>query len=819
MPTPAEIIAQYDHLKLHEGNEAETRLKVINDVLYSVLGWTHSDVHPEERVSEDGSITWADYVLRTGMTAIVVEAKKVGVTFDQVPDARRAQLKGKLLKGSTGDAIRQARDYARRLGVPFAVATNGNSWIIFPATRIDQVSFEESSAIIFRTLKSALQDEYAEFYDLLSRQAVINGSLENELLGRIENQIEDRRLNRYFTTSFSRISRHSLFPLIEDAVATAFTEDVVNADADLLDRCYVKTPDRIRFDRRIKLHIAKREAVTNKAPLRPLREGNAAVVSMVSGAAARARPVAVLVLGQVGAGKTTFLEYTRKVGAKDIFVQDAGKAYPHWMYVDFRTYAKSAPAIKFLCDELKLNINRDPFLSDYERRVRHAYKEEIDALFKGPLYLLANDEGERKRKIATLLMADYEQTQPYVEKILKYAAERAPVFLVIDNVDQHEDEGVQEAIFGDAIALAQKLKLNLICSMREATYIRNKSSAVFDAFDFDPVSIDPPNVQAVLSKRFFVARNLLQGSQGSFTAENGAHVEISDLSVVIDLVQTSVLGTELGNLIEVLATSDIRLALRMTREFLRSGWTASGKALRLYQAQGRYLMPQHEALRAIMLGTQQVYFEEYSVLGNPFDSRLAKSEAQLLRLYILSAIVNMSSDRGFRHLDGEEIRRQVREIGFGDNMTRKVLEDLCQLRFMHTASHGAATFEAGYVVSRLGGYIVRHFIGDLTFLENVMMDTFIADGKVWGDLKQQTTEIYSARDIIKRIKIRKARAQEYFQYMKAMYDRLYEESIRRGLPKEWCTHPLRAIEKDFNTNLLRAMSSAERNYGAQAAAS
>ena len=314
MPSPTEIVAQYDHLKLHGANEAETRLKVINDVLYGVLGWTHADVNVEYRVSEDGTTTWADYVLRTGMTAIVLEAKKVGVTFAELPNARRVQLKGKFVTGETGAAIIQARDYARKLGVPFAVVTNGNAWVVFPATRVDQVSFEESSAIIFSSLKSALQDDYPEFYELLARQAVINGSLENELLGRIENQIEDRRLNRFFTRSFSRISRHSLFPLIEDAVATAFTEDVVNADPDLLEKCYVKTPERVRFDHRIKIHIATRASVTNQAPIRPLREGDSQVLAIVSGAAVRARPVAVLVLGQVGAGKTTFLEYTRKVG-------------------------------------------------------------------------------------------------------------------------------------------------------------------------------------------------------------------------------------------------------------------------------------------------------------------------------------------------------------------------------------------------------------------------------------------------------------------------------------------------------------------------
>src|SRR5262249_18415584 len=218
-----------------------------------------------------------------------------------------------------------------------------------------------------------------------------------------------------------------------------------------------------------------------------------------------------------------------------------------------------------------------------------------------------------------------------------------------------EDEGLQAAIFADAMAFGQKTKTNLICSMREATYVRHKTTALFDAFDFDPISIDPPNIQAVLSKRFFVARQLLQGRSAKFTAENGAEVSIASLSIVIDLVQGSVLGTELGNLIEVLATSDIRLALRMTREFLQSGWTASGKALRIYQATGKYIMPQHEALRAIMLGTQQVYSEEFSAIGNPFDSRLAKSEAQLLRLYILAAIVTLSSERSFRHLEGSDI--------------------------------------------------------------------------------------------------------------------------------------------------------------------
>ena len=76
--TPTEILSAYAHLHLHAANEAETRLKIIDQVLFQVLGWTHADVNVEERVGEDGRTKFADYVLRTGMTAIVVEAKRWG---------------------------------------------------------------------------------------------------------------------------------------------------------------------------------------------------------------------------------------------------------------------------------------------------------------------------------------------------------------------------------------------------------------------------------------------------------------------------------------------------------------------------------------------------------------------------------------------------------------------------------------------------------------------------------------------------------------------------------------------------------------------
>lgn len=161
--TTDELLGAYSKLVLGAANEAETRLKLINRVLFEVLEWSHDDVSVEERVSEDGQTTFADYIVRTAGSAFIIEAKKVGAMPLAVPDARRHRLTGSLMEGETGQAITQVRDYCRKKSIPFAVVTNGAQWIVFPAVRVDQVSFANSSAVIFPTLHAALTDDYAEF--------------------------------------------------------------------------------------------------------------------------------------------------------------------------------------------------------------------------------------------------------------------------------------------------------------------------------------------------------------------------------------------------------------------------------------------------------------------------------------------------------------------------------------------------------------------------------------------------------------------------------------------------------------------------------
>ena len=813
MSVNQELIDKHAHLALHDANEAETRLKLIDRIIFEVLDWSHDDVTVEERVAEDGKSTYTDYIIRTAGTAFVIEAKKAGKSFVQVPNQRRVKLVGSIMEGETGEAIKQARDYCRKAGIPFAIVTNGAQWIIFPATRIDGVSFAQSSAIIFNSIQSLLHDHFTEFTTLLKREEVIAASLEIHLLGRQEDQFSRRLLRNYYTNRRTISGSNPIFPLIENEILIAFSETLADFEADMMQKCYVSTADRRKFDSRIQMYLSKPQRDYNKVPKRPMKKQESrALDDKIGMVQERSRPVAILVLGSVGSGKTTFLDYTRKVSSAEFFTESKAGPHAHWIYIDFRNFVPNENSVEFIYKNLYDYIVNSWFLSNFEQCIRPSYKVEIDALKNGPLKLLEGNEDKINEKLSEFLLEQQSDKKNYVDKILSYAASKAPIFLVIDNVDQIDREEAQNNIFAEGIAISHRNKLNLVMSLREATFAKHRTSAVFNAFDFDPLYIDPPPIMSVLSKRFFLLKEMLTGKAGNFISEGGAKVQVNDLSTVSNLIQSSVLGTRIGEVIDILATSDVRLALRMTREFLESGYSQPGKAIQVYEKTGKYTLPRHEALRSVLLGKEAVYREEFSIIGNPFDSRLSRTNSQLLRMFILNALVAMSTRASFQYLHGDQIKNSINAIGFADDFILHILNDLCKFRFVNTGTHSESVLTSSYYPTRLGGHIVRNLIADLTFLEAMVMDTFIADVAIWEELRNLSEEIVGAGSVVERLELRNQRVTVFYQYIGKLYSVLASEAQLRGLQAEWCGDPFTEMGATFNRNKTMALNSAKRNY-------
>lgn len=98
------IINAASSLKVGDANEAMTRLKLIDTILFEFLQWSIEDVTVEDRVAEDGTTQFSDYTVSTGRQSILVEAKKIGVNFDGIPRSRKAVCKRLFGKSAGGVA-------------------------------------------------------------------------------------------------------------------------------------------------------------------------------------------------------------------------------------------------------------------------------------------------------------------------------------------------------------------------------------------------------------------------------------------------------------------------------------------------------------------------------------------------------------------------------------------------------------------------------------------------------------------------------------------------------------------------------------------
>ncbi|WP_430431600.1 hypothetical protein [Oceanicaulis sp.] len=768
------ILSEISSAKNQNFNEAQTRFKIIDRVVFEFLGWDRDDVNVEIRTREDGSDKFIDYTISTAQHIIAIEAKRIGADFSNAPTSRRIQLKGEWLNSALGQAIRQARDGARSKGAGFAGVTNGQVWVFFPVNRRDGIAFEDSSAIVFSSAESALRNSRQEFLSLFSRSSVISGSLDDSLLGGIENQKDTRRINQIYPTHFSKPSRTSLYKHIEPAMVTAFAEDLLTTNPEVIEHAYVQTPDRIRFDERIGMTIRKRDQVLKTRPMRPLsNKGLREAKQKIESIAIISKPTATVTLGLVGAGKTTFIHHLRNVSCSEVFDR-SNSGFAIWIYCDFRDFSPFSSPRDFLYKLIHEFILHDEELGDFEAYIKPAYEAEIEGLKRGPLSLLT-DESVQTTAIYNHIQKDFKDIEPYVDKVLSFISNNHPIYLVVDNVDQIDSDDVQGSIFSEAISLARNINAHLLLAMRDQTFVKNRFLPIFDAFDYDAFYIDSPPVEAVLSSRFKIAEKLLHAQKVEDFDRRGKKIIIDNAADIVSVLKTSILGTNVGRFISIASTGDIRLSLRMTRQFLQFGYSSSiEKYFRLRYDDPRsassFRLAEHEAIRAIMLGNSSVYSDNHSEFMNIFDAKFHRSEIQFLRLVCLNAIVNLASDQKFEGVEAREIIEDLEKIGISQKFSLKVLQDLVRGRLIFTNSHQAVTIDAIISPTRLGGYTMRELVTLFVYLENMLYDTFISNSDSWSKIKTLFSDIYKEKDPTKRLKMRKEAVREFFDYCESEID-------------------------------------------------
>jgi hypothetical protein len=164
-------------------NEATTRLQLIDRIFFDCLGWDRNDVTAEE--AQDGQ--YADYTFHAPRRLLIVEAKKEGTYFElpvgftgiahSIPGLFRTTPALK-------SAMEQVTNYCQSRGVPYAAVSNGHQLVVFVATRSDGISPFEGTALVYSSIDQ-MRDRFLEFWNTLSKPALEHQTLRAQLYGKL----------------------------------------------------------------------------------------------------------------------------------------------------------------------------------------------------------------------------------------------------------------------------------------------------------------------------------------------------------------------------------------------------------------------------------------------------------------------------------------------------------------------------------------------------------------------------------------------------------------------------------------------------------
>lgn len=745
-------------------NEADTRAKLIDPVFRIGLGWAEDHIVREEPVVEG----YVDYSLVEGERRYaLVEAKRTKSRFSLParPQMETFVIGGPALSSIPArDAIRQAAGYAPNLGCPFAIVTNGLSYIVFQT--LQALELTKRSAIVFSNIQE--KQQFREFYELLCFEAVRKGSLARTFLS-------FEKMEK-LCTPLDSIShpdnewrRNKLWSVLNH-LATRVLEDRPESRLEIIRHCYVPTQDSRETDVALRGLIQRvpRPLMRDSGSLelRTSPRGRTALGHELESAVKDRRPGVYILTGGVGSGKTTFLSRFEALIEPAIVSQ-----YCAWFHIDFLSMAKPDAGSSDVIEAFIDKTVRHQVAVKYAAQVptdgdglRTLFAEELGQLESTLLFGLSLDSPQRReitnQRVAELFDSDGLFVRAALNKLI--ALGLRPVY-VLDNSDQL-GEDFQEKV----VLIAGKLKdlSGAIClvSLRDDKFYAAYYRGVFNAFMTRKFHIGSPDLQEVLRLRLTYGLKLMDENPAEFldTDPTTGALSLDECRLLIATFMHSVThrNRNIVRMVESVASGNIRFGLEMFRDFVGSGNTDVTKILRSGPG---YVVPFHEFAKSVILNNREFYRASKSDSIINVYARSAASRAShftsLRILQYLCARQGAPSGHGAGFVDAEHLRdRFVEAVGSGDDfdsaiahLVRKDLVDSEPPRSFDRA-HAKA-----YQVGASGSYYLRYLVRSFAYVDLMLFDTAINDEGLARHLAATARE----RDL----SVRVARVRRWIQWL------------------------------------------------------
>ena len=552
-------------------NESDTRLKILDRILFEVLGWKHEAVLTEPSTASG----YIDYLFTIGerRAAMVIEAKKVGVLkpASKSNELMHVAVSGPVVKPLLS-GIKQAMRYATENGVAVAAVTDGSAWLFFKASRTDGKPPLGGKGVLFPSLK-AVQENFAKFAELLGPTAVIDRrhlAHLNEAEGLTVAEAEQQ----FFVLDPSDARMRQRDPLASDAAllfSQFFSRLSDEQDREMLRDCFVETSESRKAD--IELEKIIQRVLSNITSINTGQGG--ALQAELERTIASQRSETVLLIGNKGAGKSTFVDrffhqaLPLRLREKCAVVRIDLEAYHgdpkgivSWAIIQLRTIlekrvcASDPPAYEEL---------QGICFSEYQRWSVGSRK-----------HLYETDKNEFKNQFG-IHMEERREKYPdeYVRMLLDWASrghQKLPC-LIFDNTDQFLPE-IQDMVYQLAHSYESAAPVFNIVPITDRTVWQLSKAGALQSYSSRSFYLPVPDAKEIISRRVDFLRLKIKGepkAAKSYFSKKGFQVEVNDLAILAEAVGKVFVDNDyVSGLIGRLGNFDIRRMLRLAERIFLS---------------------------------------------------------------------------------------------------------------------------------------------------------------------------------------------------------------------------------------------------------
>ena len=448
----------------------------------------------------------------------------------------------------------------------------------------------------------------------------------------------------------------------------------------------------------------------------------------------------LLLIGSVGSGKTTFVDYLQEVALPRELVSSTV-----WCRLDMNSAPVSPNEIyNWLRQALIISCRSSLQNEDFDDLdvIKKIFAVDINKFNKGVGKLYKNSPDVYNIKLAELVEEIQKDLHLTAQAHIRYCCgdRNKLCIIVLDNCDKKtRDE--QLLMFEAAQWLQKEFRALIIIPMRDETYDNHRSQPPLDTVLKDMVfRIEPPLFQNVLLSRVKLAMNELTKDSTEklyFSLPNGITVEYpkSEQAYYVTSIVKSLFEHDrfVRRMIVGLSGRNMRDAMEIFLEFCNSAHIGEDQIFKIRQTEGRHTLPLHQVATVLMRMNRRFYDSDHSYVKNLFSANRDDARPSFFcRYMILKWLREKFPTSGTNGLKGYYrkaiIKQEIMSYGLSPDMLDREFNYLLSSKCV-IAEHLRLDSVADEDLVRIGpaGFVHLDLVGNISYLASVAEDTFFTD--------------------------------------------------------------------------------------------